>query len=102
MSENQEKKRRRRRLTVPREEIAWYPVIDPDLCNNCRSCLQYCPKSVFASSKPVPQEGRRAKMMVVQPYECIVLCSACQKICASGAISFPLREDFERFVEYLD
>ncbi|HHE32727.1 MAG TPA: ferredoxin family protein, partial [Chlorobaculum parvum] len=54
---NDKSERRRRRLTVPRAEIAWYPVIDADLCNSCLSCYNYCPKDVFASAKA--EEGLR-------------------------------------------
>lgn len=99
---NGKSERRKRRLTVPREQIAWYPVIDPELCNSCSSCYDFCPKEVFASG-PV-EEGlrRRPKMQVANPYRCIVLCSACERECAAGAISFPPREEFEQFVEYLD
>jgi len=101
MSEPQ-KKRRRRRLTVPREEIAWFPSIDPELCNSCLSCYDFCPKDVFASAKAEEGLRRRPKMTVANPYSCIVLCSACVKICAAGAICFPDKKDFERYVEYLD
>jgi len=96
------KKKRRRRLTVSREEIAWFPVIDPDLCNSCSSCYDFCPKDVFASASIEEGLRRRPKMVVANPDNCIVLCSACKKVCPAEAISFPPREDFERYVEYID
>lgn len=99
---NDKSQRRKRRLTVPREQIAWYPVIEPELCNSCLSCYSYCPKDVFASAKAEKGLRRRPKMEVANPYQCIVLCSACEQECAAGAISFPAREEFEQFVEYLD
>ena len=102
MKDSSKKKRRRRRLRVPREEIAWFPLIDQDLCNRCSACYDYCPKDVFASEEVDKGLGRRSKMTVANPYNCIVLCSACRKICAAEAISFPSREDFEHCVEYLD
>ncbi|MDP8306577.1 MAG: ferredoxin family protein [Candidatus Chlorobium antarcticum] len=94
-------KKRRGRLTVPRKEIAWFPVIDPDACNSCTSCSDFCPKGVFASG---PDEGlrRRPKMTVANPYNCIVLCNKCVSICPAGAISLPDRADFEHFIEYID
>lgn len=94
--------RRKLRLSVPREQIAWYPVIDAELCNSCLSCYNYCPMEVFASAKAEEGLRRRPKMEVATPYRCIVLCSACEQECAAGAISFPPREEFEQFVEYLD
>lgn len=96
------KKRRHGRLTVPRKEIAWYPTIDPDACNSCCSCYDFCPKGVFASGEVEEGLRRRPKMEVTQPYNCIVLCTACEKVCAAGAISFPNRDNFEQYVEYYD
>ncbi len=96
------KKRKKRHLTVPREEIAWFPSIDADLCNSCLSCYDFCPKDVFASAKAEEGLRRRPKMEVANPYGCIVLCTACEKICAAGAISFPQKDDFEQYVEYID
>lgn len=98
----QKTQRRKRRLTVPRQEIAWFPVIDPDLCNNCFSCYEYCPKDVFASAEAEEGLCKRPKMRIAKPYNCIVLCSACEKICAAGAISFPDKEEFKQYVEYID
>ncbi|ACD90078.1 4Fe-4S ferredoxin iron-sulfur binding domain protein [Chlorobium limicola DSM 245] len=95
-------KRRKRRLTVPREQIEWYPAIDPDLCNSCSSCFDFCPKEVFASGPREEGLRCRPKMTVAEPYRCIVLCSACERICAAGAISFPPSEAFEHLVEYTD
>jgi len=94
--------RRKRRLTVPRAEIAWYPVIDAELCNSCLSCYNYCPKDVFGSAKAEEELRRRPKMEVVNPYNCIVLCSACERECAAGAISFPDKATFVQYVEYYD
>jgi NAD-dependent dihydropyrimidine dehydrogenase PreA subunit len=42
------------------------------------------------------------KVQVTAPYECVVLCSGCVKKCPQGAISFPRREDFEKYVIYED
>ncbi len=101
MSETQ-KKRRRRRLTAPREEIAWFPSIDPELCNSCLSCYEFCQKDVFAFVKAEEGLRRRPKMTVANPYRCIVLCSACEQTCATGAISFPDKKEFRQYAEYLD
>ncbi len=102
MSSEQLKRKKKRRLTAPRELIDWFPVIDPDLCNSCLSCYDFCPKEVFAPAKAEEGLRRRPKMMVANPYNCVVLCSKCEYVCATGAISLPEKENFEQYVEYVD
>ncbi|MEC9487078.1 MAG: 4Fe-4S binding protein [Prosthecochloris sp.] len=51
------KKKRKGRLTAPRQDIPWFPRIDAELCNSCLSCYDFCPKDVFASAKS--EEGLR-------------------------------------------
>jgi len=72
-------------MGIPREEIPWYPTIDTDLCSSCGSCLDFCSNNVFAQGE--------LHMEVVNPYNCVVGCSACAKECETGAISFPSKED---------
>jgi NAD-dependent dihydropyrimidine dehydrogenase PreA subunit len=92
-------KKKRRRLLVPRDEIAWFPEIDASLCNGCGDCDEFCKPGVFALGEP---EGvKRARMTVANPYNCVVQCSRCQPVCPSGAISLPLIEDFDQYVEYV-
>ena len=75
----------------PREEIDWFPTIDPDKCTKCGMCMN-CGRSVFVWTK----DGAR----VAEPYACIVGCSTCWTLCEGEAISFPdpgsLRELYER------
>jgi len=62
--------RKKRRLLVPREEIAWFPEIDTELCNGCGDCEEMCKPGVFALGEP---EGvKRARMTVANPYNCVV------------------------------
>ncbi len=92
--------RKKRRLLVPREEIAWFPEIDASLCNGCGDCEEMCKPGVFALGEP---EGvKRARMTVANPYNCVVQCSRCQPVCPAGAISLPVTKDFDQFVEYVD
>ncbi|MBV5302837.1 MAG: ferredoxin family protein [Chlorobium sp.] len=92
--------RKKRRLLVPREEIAWFPKIDASLCNGCGDCDEFCKPGVFALGEP---EGvKRAKMTVSNPYNCVVQCNRCQPLCPSGAISLPVTKDFDQFVEFVD
>jgi len=80
-------------MGIPREEIPWYPTIDPDLCNNCGSCLDFCSNNVFAQGELHTE--------VVNPFNCVVGCSACQKECETGAISFPDKKEFVKILQDL-
>jgi len=66
---------------LPREQIAWYPTIIEELCNNCGKCVPFCPEKVFDL-----EEG---KVIVASPYDCQVGCNSCERICPCKAITFP-------------
>jgi len=80
-------------MGIPREEIPWYPTIDPDLCSNCGACMDFCSNNVFAQGELHTE--------VVNPYNCVVGCSACQKECETGAISFPSKEELKKIINEL-
>jgi len=80
-------------MGIPREEIPWYPTIDPDLCSNCGACMDFCSNNVFAQGELHTE--------VVNPYNCVVGCSACQKECETGAISFPSKEELIKIINEL-
>jgi NAD-dependent dihydropyrimidine dehydrogenase PreA subunit len=94
--------KKRKRLLAPREEIAWYPVIKPELCNGCGDCKVLCKPGVFELGEPDPAGICRPKLIVAHPYKCMVLCTRCVPICTSGAIILPPKEEFEHYVEYID
>ena len=94
--------KRKKKLLVPREEIPWFPTINPDLCNGCNDCKVLCKPGVFEPGPPDPAGIQRPKFLVAHPYKCLVLCDRCVPICTSGAIKLPPKEDFEKFVEYVD
>lgn len=98
----QEEPKRRKRLLAPREEIPWYPTIKPELCNGCGDCKVLCKPGVFELGEPDPTGIHRPKLVVAHPYKCLVLCTRCVPICTSGAIVMPPKEEFEKFVEYVD
>ena len=82
-------------MGIPREEIPWFPKVDPSKCSGCTSCVEFCAQGVFFFA-----EG---KSHVVRPLNCIVSRSSCRSFCPEQAISFPsaaeLRENLKKFRE---
>ncbi len=67
--------------TVPRDWIAWYPVIDSDRCVDCGKCADFCMFGVYAINEE--------KVKVVKPSGCKTDCPACARMCPANAIIFP-------------
>ncbi len=65
---------------IPREEIPWFPVVDPELCSGCSSCVEFCIQGVFTFD---------GKSHVAKPYNCIVGNTSCRSFCPEKAIAFP-------------
>ncbi len=80
-------------MNIPREEIPWYPAIDPQKCTDCGSCLEFCSNGVFEQG----EDG----VMVAQPYNCVVGCRSCQRICPNEAIGFPSQEELLEILKRL-
>lgn len=72
---------------IPREKIKWFPIIDYDKCIGCLSCVNFCHNNVYEV------QGDPKKPKVVNPYNCVVGCNACAKLCPTEAISFPPKEE---------
>ena len=36
---------------IPREEIAWFPSINYELCDYCDVCINFCPNGVYIRLK---------------------------------------------------
>ncbi|MEM2143656.1 MAG: ferredoxin family protein [Candidatus Thorarchaeota archaeon] len=73
-------------MGVDRRLIPWWPRIDTTLCDGCGGaydCLKFCPHHVYRSRSGPPY------IEVENPYNCVVFCQACKKMCPKGAISFP-------------
>jgi NAD-dependent dihydropyrimidine dehydrogenase PreA subunit len=104
MSGSGSPKKKRRRLLVPREEIAWFPTMDATLCNGCEECADLCRPGVFKLGLPDPEQTvvKKPKMTVANPYNCQVLCTRCIPVCPSGAITLPSPGEFEKYVEYVE
>lgn len=62
--------------------VPWFPVIDHDLCENCKQCMNFCLFGVYG----VDDEGQ---VCVKKPTGCKTNCPACARICPAGAIMFP-------------
>lgn len=69
----------------PRREIPRYPTVHADRCDGCGDCLVFCQYGVFE------HDGAGEKVIVVAPFNCLVGCEACAKICKRQAIAFPPR-----------
>lgn len=66
----------------PRENIPWFPTVSPELCNGCGKCLEICPKNVF-------KMDATGKVVVNEPFLCIVGCCICKSACDPEAILMP-------------
>ncbi len=76
------------KLKVPRERIPWFPTINYDACIHDRECLEFCKNGVFDWDEAL------GVPIVSHPYNCVVGCDACAKICPAEAISFPPMDEF--------
>ena len=78
---------------IPREEIPWFPTIDAEKCIGCRECITICKNGVLAFDEP------SQKSTVVNPYNCVVECRTCARLCPADAISFPDATVFNEFIK---
>ncbi|MCD6466090.1 ferredoxin family protein [Candidatus Bathyarchaeota archaeon] len=85
-------------MGLPRREIPWFPTID---YNKCVGCLQCVETDRNAGHNVYAVEGNPPRPVVKNPYECVVGCQACAKICPQEAISFPSKEELKRILREL-
>lgn len=78
---------------IPREEIPWFPSIDSEKCIGCRECISICKNGVLAFDEEAQ------KSTVVTPYNCVVECRTCAKLCPADAIDFPDAAAFTIFIK---
>lgn len=69
---------------IPREEIPWYPTVDPETCIGCTLCYVTCGRGVY--------EMQDNKAVAQNPYSCMVGCSTCATVCPVEASGFPGRD----------
>jgi NAD-dependent dihydropyrimidine dehydrogenase PreA subunit len=70
----------------PTGEARWFPVIDPDRCTHCLSCLEFCLFGVYDADD-------QQQLVVREPDACKPGCPACSRVCPSQAIIFPLFQE---------
>lgn len=78
---------------IPREEIPWFPTIDAEKCIGCRDCVSICKNGVLAFD----ETSRKSR--VVHPYNCVVECRTCARLCPVEAISFPEANAFSEYIK---
>lgn len=78
---------------IPREDIPWFPTIDAEKCIGCRDCISICKNGVLAFDEEAQ------KSTVVNPYNCVVECRTCAKLCPADAIRFPDAAEFTAFIK---
>lgn len=77
---------------IPREEIPWFPTIDAEKCVGCRECITICKNGVLAFDEAAQ------KSKVVNPYNCVVECRTCARLCPVEAINFPDANEFSAYI----
>ena len=77
---------------IPREEIPWFPTIDAEKCIGCRECITICKNGVLVFDETTQ------KSKVLNPYNCVVECRTCARLCPAEAISFPDAAEFTAFI----
>jgi NAD-dependent dihydropyrimidine dehydrogenase PreA subunit len=73
---------------IPRHEIPWFPMVDPDACIGCGLCFVTCGRGVYDL---IERKAEAAK-----PYACMVGCSTCATVCPTTAIRFPEKAIVQR------
>ena len=83
-------------MGVPRRKIPWWPEIDYNKCNFCLECDKFCPHNVYERN-----ENQEKKLVVKNPYNCVVFCRACAKACAPDALEFPDKRETTQLIKKL-
>ena len=77
---------------IPRDEIPWFPKVDPKKCSGCSSCVEFCSQGVFTFD---------GKSHVAKPFNCVVGKSSCRAFCPEKAIVFPTHAELKATIQEL-
>jgi len=69
---------------MPREQVPWFPALDETHCDGCDKCIKFCGNNVYAKRDS-------GIVYVAEPFNCVVGCDACARLCKQHAITFPPR-----------
>lgn len=58
----------------------WYPVLNYEVCVDCKGCFNKCSHGVF--------ELKNFRTVVINPEGCVQGCHGCGNICPVGAIEY--------------
>lgn len=75
---------------VPRQDIPWFPQVNPETCIGCELCFVTCGREVYEIEQQA--DGRHVKAVTERPFNCMVGCSTCAMVCPTQAITFPGRD----------
>ena len=82
---------------IPRDRIPWHPMIDYNRCMSCGKCVEYCTLGTYE----LKEDKGKKQPVVSNPNNCVVLCSGCDSICPSGAITHPSRKKTQEIIRDL-
>ncbi len=85
-------------MSIPRKEIPWFPKIDYEKCVGCLTCVEI---DRSAGHNVYDVEGNPPHPVVKNPYQCVVGCQTCGKMCPNNAITFPSQEELRRILKEL-
>ena len=77
-------------LGISRKEIPWFPSINYEKCDSCKTCVEFCKLGTYTYND---EEDR---IYVSNPYNCVVSCNGCESECPKSAISFPSTEVIDK------
>jgi NAD-dependent dihydropyrimidine dehydrogenase PreA subunit len=82
---------------IPRNKIPWYPTIDYAKCVSCGKCVDYCKLGAYEFE----EKAGKKRVVVKNPFNCVVLCTGCDAECPQSAISHPSKTETREAIKKL-
>lgn len=79
---------------IPRRKIPWYPIINYEKCVCFGKCVDYCKLGAYEFEEVKGNE----RVVVKNPYNCVVLCTGCETQYLSGALSHPSKQETRKII----